>query len=374
MTAHALLGASSSERWLKCTPSARLAEKLPNRSSVFAEEGTLGHSLGELEIRRLLGETVDETALLTHELYSNSLHLSAKEYADFAFGLITDARARNPDADIMLEKRLDFSEWVPEGFGTGDLVTVSDGVIDICDLKMGKGVPVSAFDNSQLKLYALGAYAATDGMFNVDKVQMTIHQPRLDSVSTEVISINDLLAWGESIKPIAQKAWDGTGEFVPGDHCRFCPAKGTCKARADINLAIEPTDPRLLTLAEAAAHLDHAKQLKAWVSDLEEYLLGAALAGEKVPDYKLVAGRSIRKYSDPDAIAERLIQNGYDEALLYERSLLGITALEKVIGKKTFTELLEDLVVKPPGAPTLVHSSDSRTELTPHLEGFQVIE
>ena len=367
MTAHAVLGASKASRWLKCPPSARLEEQFPEKPSPYAEEGTQAHEMAEAMLRRYIngeGRSYVEASEMAEAIQA---------YVDLAIEMINEAKARSADAVILLENdektergNVDFSQWVPDGFGTGDLIIISDRVLSITDLKYGKGVPVSAIGNPQMRLYGLGAYGNYGWLYDVETVRMTIVQPRLDSVSTEEMTVEDLLAWGESIKPVAAQAFAGEGEFQPGDHCRFCRAKVKCRARADQNLALvkyEFQDPKLLDDTDIAEILAQADRLQTWAKDVADYALTAALDGKQWPGWKLVEGRRVRKYTDADKVAETLLANGYPDALLYERGLLGITAMEKVVGKKQFGQLLANLIETPPGKPALVPESDKRQPL-----------
>ena len=291
---------------------------------------------------------------------------AVQSYVDLCIEKINGARAQTPDAKILLEQKLDYSDWVPGGFGTGDMVIISDGLLEIVDYKNGKGVPVSAVNNPQMKLYALGAYARYGPLYDFATIRMTIAQPRLDSVSTETLPVSDLLELGEEIRPIARQAFNGEGDFKPGDHCRFCRAKIHCRARAEENMKLVVYDfahADKLQDQEIADILAQAERLQAWAADLQKYALSQALDGKEWPGYKLVAGRATRKYLDADKVAERLTGAGYPDAILFERSLLGITAMEKVVGKKKFTQLLAALIHTPPGKPALVPISDKRSAI-----------
>lgn len=363
---HAILSASGASRWMKCPPSARLEETLPESTSAYAEEGQIAHSLAEQAINAWLNGTTVSDAEKQKTGLANDVIEAVQIYVDLAIEKINEARARSSDAVILLEETVSYTEYAEEGFGTGDLIVISDKVMEITDLKMGKGVPVSAIGNPQMRLYGLGAYAAYGWLYDIETVRMTIVQPRLDSVSTEEMTVEDLLAWGESIKPVAAQAFAGEGEFQPGDHCRFCRAKVKCRARADQNLALvkyEFRDPKLLDDQDIAEILAQADRLQTWAKDVADYALTAALDGKEWPGWKLVEGRRVRKYTDADKVAETLLANGYPDALLFERSLLGITAMEKVVGKKKFSELLTELIETPPGKPALVPESDKRQPL-----------
>lgn len=381
--AHAVLSASSAHRWLNCTPSARLEECIPDSTSEYAELGTLAHTICETELKCWLGQlATEEYNIKVAELRGDKritpdMIEYCKRYVEICKEKINDAREVTPDAVVMVEERLDFSHLVPEGFGTGDLVIVADGVLEVTDLKTGTGVEVSAVDNEQLKLYGLGAVEKYGLLYDFDWVRLTIVQPRLrEEPSSWDVSVADLVKWGaDVVAPTAQKAWAGDGDYKASDWCRFCRARGNCRARADENLALtahEFAEPALLSDEEIASILGKADQLKKWANDVQTYALSRASAGHKLPDWKLVRGRSNRAFTDPDVVAKTLIDAGFPEATLYERSLLGLTALEKVVTKKRFNELLEGLVTKPPGKPTLVPSSDTRAEVeSSALDGFE---
>lgn len=377
---HAVLSASGASRWMACTPSADLEKDIPDQSSEFAMEGTAAHELSEIYLMHEIGEIAKGTRtrrinkFKEDSAYFNQEMIDYVEsYVDIVVEKINEAKARSKDAVVLLEQRLNFSEWVPEGFGTGDVVIISEGVLEVIDLKYGKGVEVSAEDNPQLRLYGLGAYSLYDMLYDIDTISMTIVQPRLDNISTETMTAKDLVHWADSeVKPKAELAWEGEGEFVPGEHCRFCKIRATCRARADENLkmaqyefaepeeiAAEPT----LGLNEIGKILFQADELKKWAEDIKKYALEQAEKhGEKVPGWKLVEGRSNRKYSDESTVYETL-KKDFEEDVIAPRKLLGITAMEKEIGKKTFASALDGLIVKPAGKPTLVLESDKRPEL-----------
>lgn len=371
---HAVLSASGAYRWLACPPSARLEEQFEETTSTYAEEGTLAHALAELKLRLCLKQiTTKEFAKKLRELEKNE-HYSAsmldyiESYASIVMEKVNEAKARSADAVVLLEQKLDFSDWVPEGFGTGDVVIISDGVLEIIDLKYGKGVPVSAEDNAQMRLYALGALAAFDALYGIKTVQMTIVQPRLDSVSSDEITAEMLYWWADTdLIKRAQLAWEGKGEFQAGEHCRFCRARFNCRARAEANLELAKMEfkkPELLTDEEISEVLKQADELRAWVSDVFDFaLVQARDHGKKFKGWKLVEGRSVRQYADEGKVTETLLKAGYKEEQIYEKKLWGITAMEKLLGKTLFNELLGGLVIKPAGKPTLVPESDKRPEI-----------
>jgi hypothetical protein len=367
--AHAKLSASGSKRWLTCTPSAQLETQFPDSTSSFAEEGTWAHEYSELLLTdflfkmdlkiftRKLDNVMDET-------FANPENYEAVEsYVSFVQGRIKQIRQDHPDSLSMLEQRVDFSEWVPDGFGTADVVLVYGDTMEVIDLKFGKGVKVEAFGNTQLSLYALGAWNEFNMLYDIEKVRMTIVQPRLNHISTDEFSLVQLLAWAEdTVRPKAQMAMNGEGEYVPGEHCRFCKARFQCRARAQEAIETDFKEPDLLSDDEIAELLEKTEHIQKWASDLQEYARSKAEQGTKFSGWKLVEGRSTRKFSDAEAVANRLFAEGYGEGDLYERSLKTITALEKSIGKKRFNELVADLIVKPPGKPSLVPESDKRQE------------
>lgn len=378
--AHAVLSASGASRWMACTPSADLEKDEPDQSSEFAMEGTAAHELSEIFLMHEIGEISQMARTRRHNkfkkenrFYSPEMDDYVLQYVDVVVEKINEAKARSNDAVILLEQRLDFSNWVPEGFGTGDVVIIADGLLEVIDLKYGKGVAVSAVNNPQLKLYGVGAYSQYEMLYDIDSVSMTIVQPRLDSISSETLKATDLEAWADNeVQPKAELAWEGEGEFVPGEHCRFCKIRATCRARADENLAMakyefaEPeeiaADPQL-GLTEIGKILFQAGELSKWAKDVEKYALDQAEKhGQKIEGWKLVEGRSNRRYADETKVFETL-KKGYEEDRIAPRKLLGITALEKEIGKKLFASSLEGLIVKPSGKPTLVPETDKRAEL-----------
>lgn len=360
--AHAILSASASSRWLHCTPSARLERKFPDASSPYAEEGTLAHAYAERFLNLFL--KTGKTAVVIND--NAEMQEAVQAYVNICVEKINEARTASPDAQIKVEQRLDFSRWVPEGFGTGDMVMVSDKYFEIVDLKYGKGVPVSAVNNSQMRLYALGMYEAFGYLYGADEVRMTIVQPRLDSVSTETISVEDLLTWGEEIKKKAKIAFAGKGDFCAGNHCRFCKARSTCRAHAEYELKNVKEDLQTAELEdfEISDILLRAKGIKTWLDGLESYALGKALDGYDWPGMKLVEGRSNRKITDDNIAANNLLNAGFGAEAIYKpRALRSITDLEKLCGKKMFSELMSGVIEKPPGKPTLVSADDKRQAL-----------
>ena len=377
--AHAVLSASGSKRWLSCPPSARLERKFPDKAGEAAQEGTLAHALAEARIRHWLGE-ISENGLtlridnIRHDaLYSPEMGEYVSEYVDLCIEKINAAQGV-----ALVEERLDFSRWVKNGFGTGDMVIIGDGVLEIVDLKYGKGVPVSAEGNTQMQLYALGAIEQYGYIYDFDHVRMSIFQPRNGGLSTQLMSVDELLAWGESIKPIAELAYEGKGEFKAGDHCRFCRAAAQCKALADYNLEIaklEFRDADLLTDDEVSFVLERVDGLVRYAEKIKTFALAEALKGHKWPGFKIVAGRSNRRITDAVEAVKLLRGAGYADDVIYKPlELQTITDLEKTITKKKFGEILGSVVEKPPGKPTLVPADDERPEYDPVQSEFEVME
>lgn len=367
---HALLGPSSAHMWMACPPSARLSEGIEDEGSEYAKEGTLAHRIGELLLRkRWEGDdiTADLEAAQADPLYSGEMGEHMEAYAAFVEERMAEAKTRCADPRIFIEQTVRFEEYVPEGFGTSDAIIISDGLMDVVDLKYGKGIPVSAEGNPQMRIYALGCYLALSWAYDIDTIRMNIFQPRLDSISTDTITRDELLAWAENeLKPRAALAWEGKGEFCPGaETCRWCRASPRCRAHRDYQLEIakqEFADPPLMSAEEVSEVMSRLPALLAWADKVKEYALDAALNhGEQFPGFKVVEGRSNRKYADEDGIAAALRKAGFKVADIYKpRELLGLTAMEKLVGKKRFGELAGQYIIKPEGAPTLVPEADKR--------------
>lgn len=381
--AHAILSASGAKKWLTCPPSARLEEKFENKTSENAAEGTLAHELGELNLKLSLEEitkrkfNAEVKKIEANELYTADMPDYVEIYVDTCMEKVAEAKAITPDAIFSIEQRLNFSDWVPEGFGTGDFVIIADGTMEICDLKYGKGIPVSAIGNNQMRLYALGAIAEFSFLYDIEKVKMTIIQPRLDSISTEEMLVEDLLNWAqETVKPIAELAFKGEGEFCAGEHCSsgFCRAQAICKARADKNMELAQYDFQksdTLDNDDIAFILSRVDQLVKWATVIKDYALEQALKGEEYTGFKVVEGRSNRKWADEDKIGEILIGQGFLERIIYTKKLTGITNMETAIGKKEVVRLLGDYIEKPPGKPALVPEDDKREPYNPAKADFQ---
>ena len=370
MPKHAFLSASASHRWLACPPSAKLCEGYPDQSSTYAQEGTDCHELCAYLVEKALGRDVaDPTENLTY--YNAEMQNCAEEYCSYVLEQLEAAKEYCADPMIFIEQKLDFSRWVENGFGTGDCVIVADNVLQIIDYKHGLGVLVDAEENSQMMCYALGAIDSFDGIYDIEQIKMTIFQPRRDNISTWSCSKKDLLAWAEGIlKPTAALAYEGKGEFKAGDHCTFCKAKATCRKRAEYNLELAQYDfamPDTLSEMEIAAILPKIDQLVSWGSDLKDYALVQAQSGTHYDGWKVVEGRSNRKYTDEAVVAETVTAAGYDP---YEKKLLGITAMSALLGKKKFEDMLGSLIYKPPGKPALVPESDKRPALNTAADDF----
>ena len=372
-TQHALLSASGAHRWLHCTGSPLLEKDFPDSTSVYAQEGTLAHYLCELKLMAYTGEitkrklTSMKNKLMKSELWQPEMDSTSEAYLDYIKD-ITMSYTVKPV--ILTEKRVDFSRYVPEGFGTADCLILAGDTLHVVDYKHGKGVVVDADHNPQMMLYALGAMSELSLLYRFKFVHMTIVQPRVNNISEFTMTADELIEWGESVvKPKAEAAMSGKGEFEAGDWCRFCRAKQQCKTRYESNDSLYPQlsaqhDPRLITLAELGEYLKRGRDMAAWLEDMKEYALSESLAGVEVPGWKAVEGRGSRAFTNTDDAVDTLIKNGIDESVLYERRVLTLAQMEKAVGKKAFGELVGDLVVKNPGNPTLVEESDKRPRIT----------
>lgn len=368
---HAVLSASSSYRWLACPPSALECAKLPDVQSDFAKQGTEAHALCEYKVKKALGEKgTDPTQSLT--TFDEEMAECTDAYAQFVLESLAAAKTVCPDPLVLVEQRLDFSRWVPEGFGTGDCLIVADDTLIVIDYKHGLGVLVDAEKNPQMMCYALGALDLFDGIYDIRQVSMTIFQPRRENVSTCTLTKEELLQWADTVlKPAAELAAQGKGAYKAGDHCRFCKIRATCRKRAEYNLELAKYDfamPSTLEDREVEAVLAKADELVSWVGDLKDYALQQALAGKKWPGWKLVEGRSNRRYVNDEAVATKVEEAGYSP---YEKKLMGITALTRLLGKRRFDELLTDLIEKPQGKPVLVPETDKRPALHTAAEDFE---
>ena len=381
MTAHAMLSASSSKRWLTCTPSSRLEATLPEirrPSGTFdvSAEGTLAHSLAEIRLRLHYNQISSEEynreyeIIKIHNIYKGYSDEDRDDFEAHVDNYVLYVRSQIGDGDTPLfEQRVDFSDWVPDGFGTADVIILSKHKVRVIDLKFGKGVRVDAAGNTQLRLYALGAYSKFQEDFpDIHEVEYTIHQPRLDSITSDTISIGRLLDWANTyVKKQAKKAWAGSGEFVPGDHCQFCKAKAQCRARADYNNEIakqEFREPPLLSQDEIASIISKASEIKSWLGDIEDFALGQAVEKGVCPTgYKLGTTTTHRKITDAQFAAVVLKEKGLDESALWEApKLKSVSALEKLAPKGQVVAWLGDLIQRPMGNPKLVKIKDTTKE------------
>lgn len=367
---HALLSPSAASKWMNCPPSARIEATIPDSESSYAAEGTLAHNLSYHMLRFELGESKAAfkkavKAIKENELYTEEMYDYCSEYVAIVMNLYQEAKQKTPDALIYLEQKFDLSEYIPEGFGTIDVVIIADHRMYIIDLKYGKGVPVSSENNKQLLVYALGALKAFSDLYDINEVSITIVQPRIDNTSTSVVAVNDLFQWGNDIlKPAADLAFKGEGEFNPGNHCQFCKVRPQCRAHRDMQMEIaasEFKDPPFLDDNEIVEILNRAKFFENWITAVKEFALDHAVNhGKQWAGMKLVEGRANRKYADELAVLSLLEKNGFDKEDIGRYKLFGITEMEKELGKKKFTELLTPLIIKPKGKPALAPEDDKR--------------
>ena len=367
---HAVLSASSSDRWLHCPPSARLCESYEDKGSDYAAEGTDAHALCEYKLRKALGlEAEDPTENLTW--FNEEMNDCANGYAAYVLEQVEAAKHVCADPVVLIEQRVDFSRWVEGGFGTADALIIADGTLKICDYKHGLGVLVRAEENPQLMCYALGALELFDKIYDIETVSMTIYQPRRDNVSTFEMLKDDLYRWADEVlKPTAELAFAGDGNFLCGEWCGFCKAKTDCRARAEANLELARYEfkfPPLLTDEDIEDILAKVDELVSWASDIKDYALQQAISGKEWHGYKLVEGRSNRKYTNDALVAAAVESIGVDP---YERKLLGVTAMQKLLGKSRFDEILAAYIEKPQGKPTLVPESDKRPAMNTAKNDF----
>ena len=402
---HAVLGASSAHRWLVCTPSARLCEKLTSRfgseSSPYAAEGTKAHALAEMKVRLAYYKADGMTAAkhsrmspeqqeaytginefrfkaLRNELgdIPKDMEQATDSYCDIVMEKYLSAKEADPGAQLYLEQRLDYSAWVPSGFGTGDCIIVSDSLLEVCDYKHGKGIPVDAVGNPQLRLYGLGAMERFGRLYDFQSVRMTIIQPRLDSVSEETMTCEDLASCAaEEVVEKAKQAWTGSGEFVPGEHCRFCAAKAVCSARVAqamrmFQYGLEA--PGLIPDEQIPSILGMLNDAEAWIKDIRAYAENQALHGQVWPGWKLVHGKKPnRQWADPEEVKAQLLRAGYPADQFQEVKLKPVGEIEKALGKKAFQALVGGLVSQGEGKLTLVPADDKRVEFASADADFQ---
>lgn len=370
--AHALLSASGAHRWLNCTPSALLEAQFPDTTSEAAKEGTLAHELAEAKLRHYV-DTVNfskrklsarVTKLKKDPLWQDEMDHYTDDYMD----VIKKAALRfEHTPHVMVEERLDLTAIIPEGFGTADCIMIGDDTLEVIDFKYGKGVPVAAEGNVQMQIYALGAYMKYRVLFAFSKVRLTIVQPRIDNTSTWEISLEELLAFSDKVEVLAKQAINGEGEYNPGDWCKFCRARQQCRARADENVKLAfmvDKKPPLLSNDEVGAYLVQGEDVAKWLKDLQEYALAECLAGKTVDGWKAVEGRGSRDWTNSEEAFEAIIEDGMDEAMLYERKPLSLAQVEKLMGKAHFNDVCQEYVNKKLGKPTLVKDSDKRVAIT----------
>ena len=364
MSKHALLTASGSKRWLSCPPSARLEATFADKETTAAAEGTAAHALAEYKVKRALRYFCKRPV---SEFEDEVMDQATDDYAAFILEQMAEMRNTGAEPTVMVETRLDFSDWVPDGFGTGDCIIISDDTLHICDLKYGAGLVVEAEGNSQMRLYALGAIQQFGCLYDVKTVHMTIFQPRRDNVSTATMTVEELMAWAETeLRPKAELAFAGEGEYHPGSWCLFCKAADRCRVRAEENLKLAREEfglPPLLTDEEIETLLSRLPDMVKWANDLQAYALDASVNhGKHWDGFKLVEGRSIRRYADEEAVAKAAEENGYRD--IYRKALINLGEMERLMGKKRFNEILGAYIVKRPGKPTLVPIGDKRPAIT----------
>lgn len=368
---------------MNCTAAPRLESTVPDVESPYAQEGTLAHAYCAKKLKTVLGFSTaaeeKEIAELDAQYHTGEMDEYTDTYATIVLEKLNAARAKTRDAQLLVETRLDFSDYVPEAFGTSDATIIADDLMEVIDFKYGKGVRVSAVDNEQMKIYALGAYLKHSFEYRIERVRMTIIQPRIDNISEAEISVDDLLRWAdEELRPKAQEAFGNNGRQKPGEWCQFCKVKCGCKALAAkcTSVAQSSADPGLITPDEMAADiLPWLPVIKSWVSSMEDYTLQQALTGVSYPGYKLVEGRSVRRITDERAVITLLQKEGYDDSeFLKPPTLCGIGDLEKLLGKKHFALLCADYVTKPQGKPTLVTVDDKRPTYDTAANDFKDID
>ena len=371
MRGHALLSASSSHRWIHCPPSIRLGERYENRGSEYAAEGTEAHLLCEYRLKQMLGIPMEDP-VPGLQYYSKEMEANAEGYAQYVAEIYEKAKESCRDPIVLIEQQVSYEKWVRDGFGTADALVVTDGTLHVIDYKNGKGVLVECEGNSQMMCYGLGTLEMFDGIYDIQNVAMTIYQPNRDNISTSMLVREDLLEWAETVlAPAAALAFEGKGEYSCGEWCQFCPVKHICRARAGYAMELvryDFADPDVLEDEDIEDILARADTRTSWASDVKGYALRQALSGKEWKGWKLVEGRSNRKYTDEEKVAETVKKAGFDP---YEKKLLGITAMTQTLGRKRFNELLGGLVMKPTGKPVLVPESDKRPAMNTAKDDFK---
>lgn len=379
---HAILSPSAAHRWMNCTAAPLLERDVEDKSSTFAEEGTLAHAYCAKKLKEFLGLSVDdenaEIAQLAEQYHSGEMDEYTDTYKTIVLEKFNAARAKTKDAQLLVEVKLDFSHYVPDAFGTSDAIIIADGVMEVIDFKYGKGVKVSAVENPQMMIYALGAWDLFNFEYNIQKVRMTIVQPRIDNLSEFEINATDLINWAvDELQPKAKEAYAG-GKQKPGEWCQFCKVKASCKALSSMCIEAQQAnqDPRLISKETMERTiLPLLSTFKTWLSGVEEYSLQQALDGVQYQGFKIVEGRSIRKITDQSAVMELLGKEGFaKESYIKPTELRSITDLEKLIGKKRFGTLCADYISKPQGKPTLVPESDKRPAFNQAADDFKDIQ
>lgn len=380
MAGHALLSPSASHRWLHCTAAPRLEEGIKDEGSDYAAEGTLAHAYCAMKLKNFLGLPTDgekeEIAALQEKYGTGEMAEYTDTYVTIVLEKYNAARAATPDAQLLVETRLDFSDYVPEAFGTADAIIIADGTMEVIDFKYGKGVKVSAVENPQMMIYALGAYARFAFEYRIDNLRATIVQPRIDNLSEYEITVEELTAWAANVlAPAAEKAYKGEGPQTPGAWCQFCKVKNQCRALANKCKEVVAVDPKLITPEELAKDvLPMVPIVKTWISGVEDFALAQALNGVQLPGWKIVEGRSVRKITDTDSVAAVLTKNGYKQNDIFKPvEMRTITDLEKLVGKKQFAAMCGEWINKPQGKPTLAPEGDKRKAIDPIADDFKGI-
>ncbi len=371
---HALLSASGSHRWLACPPSVRLTEHIQTGTSQFAEEGRIAHAYSEHILGLFIGTVTDKRVpafIRNSQYFNDEMKSFIAEYTDKIIEEYNAALSVDRDAKLLLEQKYSYTDYVPSGFGTADVTIITNKKLIVMDLKYGKGVPVDAVGNPQIRLYGLGAYQSFGMLYDFEEVELHILQPRLESYSSECLYLDELLDWGESIKPIAMQAYRGEGEFQSGEHCRWCPVKATCRHRYEENIELAKYDfcsSDTLSIQEIGDILARVKRLEAWSKDVQEYAFSLAKKGTDIPGWKLVAGRSSRFIPDESLPAfEEELRMLFRKEELEKTSRKSMSEIEKMLGKKDFGILFNDYVKISEGKPTLVPEADKR----PAISGTQ---